>query len=323
MPEINSILVPLDGSGLAETALQSAMRLAHRFHAAIHVVRVHQPVAAWDAGAEILAVTPGFEELLVEGEETYLMRIANRIRAEGLAATGSVLTGNLVTAIREYAETHRNDMVVMASHGRGGIRRAMLGSVADSLVRSLTMPVLIVTPRTVSRMTSFWPSRILVPLDGSTLARAAVDQVKALDPLRQAKILLTSVVQTMPPELVPWAVPPQIFHDDVEAREGAARQHLAEVASELRQDGFKVYSRNVTGTKVAREILKLAIWKQCDLIVMATHGAGGIDRVMFGSVTEQVLRHSNIPVMVVRPETLVRLPAELAPACALTPAGAT
>ena len=108
----------------------------------------------------------------------------------------------------------------------------------------------------------------------------------------------------------------------VDQNQERLRNHLSRTAEHIGMLGFKVHTRVLAGGKVAREILKLATLKQCDLIVMATHGAGGLDRVMFGSVADQVIRHSKIPVLVVRPEVDLPLATQTRPEWTLAEAGA-
>jgi nucleotide-binding universal stress UspA family protein len=140
-----------------------------------------------------------------------------------------------------------------------------------------------------------------VPLDGSGLAESVLDEVRSLALLAGSKVFLTTVVQTMLPSIMPWAVPSELYLESAEQREQMARQYLDDVRAQLAAEGFRVDARIASGTKVAREILRVAELEQCDCVAIATHGAGGLDRVMFGSVTDQVVRHSHVPVLVIRP----------------------
>lgn len=299
MFNVNAILIPLDGSDVAECALAAGITVARRLNAFIHLVRVHTQLPH-EVGAEVVTLTPETEREVVAQEEEYLDRIADRLRDEGLAVSTDVVKGAIVPALRAYSDRHGIGLVVMSSHGRGGLSRAVLGSVADDLIRSTLVPVLIVTPRTAARITAGWPGRILVPLDGSELGASAMNLLPVLDPAHGASVLLVSVLQTVPAGINPWVFPPELLVPTIEQRGQELRQYLDRAARRLRSEGFRTGIRVATGCKVAAEILKLAIGKGSDLIVMSTHGAGGIDRVMFGSVADQVLRHANIPVLVVR-----------------------
>jgi nucleotide-binding universal stress UspA family protein len=304
----SAVLIPLDGSGFAEDALPAGVSLARRSNAAIHLVRVHSQLPLWDVGAEVVVLSPEMEKEIMEREKAYLEEVKGSLRGGRLTVSTAALKGEVAPALKEYCGEHEIDLIVMTTHGRGGIRRAMLGSVADELVRTSSVPVLIVTTRSAPNMTTAWPSRIMVPLDGSIHSTSALEQVRALDPERKSKLLLTAVVQTIPPAINPWVFPPELSVDTVVERDQQLRGFLNRTVRELRTEGFRVASRIAVGSKVAREILKQATGQRCDLIVMTTHGAGGLDRVMFGSVADQVLRHSNVPVLVVRPVPEKSLP---------------
>jgi nucleotide-binding universal stress UspA family protein len=146
-----------------------------------------------------------------------------------------------------------------------------------------------------------WPRRILVPLDGSPLAESALDQVEALDPRGASELFLTSVIQTMPPAITPWGFPPELMVETSEQREVQAREALQLMVNESRARGRAAHQRIRIGSKVAKEVLRVADQERCDLIAIASHGAGGIDRAMFGSVADQIVRHSHVPVLVLRP----------------------
>jgi nucleotide-binding universal stress UspA family protein len=151
------------------------------------------------------------------------------------------------------------------------------------------------------RVDAQWPRRILVPLDGSGLAESVLDEVRTLALAARPKVFLTTVVQTMLPSIMPWAGPTELYLESSEQREQLARKYLDDVRAQLAAEGFQVDARIASGSKVAREILRVAELERCDLVAIATHGAGGLDRVMFGSVTDQVVRHSHVPVLVIRP----------------------
>jgi nucleotide-binding universal stress UspA family protein len=302
MSGIRAILIPLDGSELAECALPAGISLARRLNAFVHLVRVHTAQPFYELSAEVVALTPENEAEQVTREEGYLEAVAADIRAaERLAVSTAVVKGGIVPALQFYAERHGIGLVVMSSHGHGGLRRALLGSVADHLLRSVTIPVLLITPATPHDMGSDWPRRILLPLDGSGLSESAVDLVESLDPGRTSHLLLTTVSVRQFPSFTPWGLMPETVRPEPEPADPPERAYLERVGGRLKSAGFTVHAHRVEGGKVAREILKLGAARQCDLIVMATHGAGGLDRVMFGSVTDQVVRHSTIPVLAVRP----------------------
>jgi nucleotide-binding universal stress UspA family protein len=262
---------------------------------------VHTQFPLYEVGAGIVTLTQETEREVEKQEERYLEEIAGQLRASGLAVSTEVVKGAIVPTLADYAERHGIGLVVMSSHGRGGIRRAVLGSVTDQLLRMVSLPVLIVTPGMAPRIDDGWPRRVLLPLDGSALGGSAIHALDLVDPLRCSRLLLTTVIPASIPALSPWGYQFEPWIEASSDEEDRLQAHLAQTTERLRVCGYRARSRVMNGGKVAREILKLAIGWHCDMIVMATHGAGGLDRVMFGSVTDQVVRHSSIPVLVVRP----------------------
>jgi nucleotide-binding universal stress UspA family protein len=299
MTTVRAILIPLDGSDLAECALAAGAGTARRLNAFVHLVRVHTQVPLM--AAEVVALSQQTEREVLEEEERYLEGVATRLRSRGLAVSTSVVNGAIVPALKTYIDRHGIGLVVMSSHGLGGIRRAIIGSVTDQLVRSVSVPVLIVNPAMAVRIGEVWPRHILLPLDGSPFAAAAIDALPVVDPLHTAHLSLVTVFQPGYPPMGPWSFQMAPFLDASEQCQDRLRNQLADAAGRLRSDGHKVAAHVLTGGKVARELLEFGTVRDCDLIVMATHGAGGIDRVMFGSVADQVIRHSSLPVLVVRP----------------------
>lgn len=298
MTNVRAILVPLDGSELAECALAAAAVVARRLNAFVHLVRVHTQLPLLTA--EVVVLNAETERAVVEQEKRYLEGVATRLRHKGVAVSTEVVKGPIVLALWTYVERHGVSLVVMSSHGLGGIRRTIIGSVADLLVRAVTIPVLIVNPDMAAAIDHGWPRRILLPQDGSALGASATSVLEVVDPGRTAHLCLATVFQTSFPAMAPWGFPMEPFLDAIDQNQDRLRNHLRQTAERLRADGYQLTVQVLTGSKVARELLKLGTARHCDLIVMATHGAGGVDRVMFGSVADQVIRHSKLPVLVIR-----------------------
>ncbi|MBL0172072.1 MAG: universal stress protein [Gemmatimonadaceae bacterium] len=140
------ILVPLDGSPFAERALPTALDLAARHGARIELIGVHQPALPVRGGQGAVVFDQRFDAELRAGVRQYLHDTVVKLRAAhpSLDFGSQRLDGTPAPAIAEYARSEHADLVVLASHGRGGPARWMMGSVADQLVRSLTIPVLVV-----------------------------------------------------------------------------------------------------------------------------------------------------------------------------------
>jgi nucleotide-binding universal stress UspA family protein len=296
---LTSILVSLDGSAYAEQALPLATGLVRMWGSRLRLVSVHTPATTWNAGGEFPLVDHDLDQQLREQEQSYLTEVAARITADGdLDIECTVLDGRVAEAIVNFVQQTRTDMVVLTSHGRGGLGRIVLGNTADQLVRRLEVPVLVVRAGQDAQQ---GPHRILVPLDGSALSDSIMEQAKTVARVTRSELLLAMILQPLPILLPPFLWPPEKLTEPRELRERAGRTYLELWKKQLAGEGFAVQSRVRTARKVAKEILQLVKDEECGMIAMATHGASGLDRVMLGSVTDQVLRHAQVPVLVLRP----------------------
>jgi len=288
-----NILIPLDGTPLAEQALGPALSLAREAKGRVRLATVLRP-----SRTEVSDLVPGMSDATEEGG--YLERTAAKVRSAGVAEVSTAqLTGS---DIAEALETHRQDVgadvIVMCTHGRGAVQRAWLGSVADRLVRTSDAPVLLVRASIeedgpapdVAADTPF--RRVLVALDGSHFSRQALTQASRLAGDAGMTFVLARVIE------------------DSVAREGDGLQKaraLAEAKLKLEVQSFAAPEHTVESVvefapSVAQGILDLARKHAADVIVIATHGLSGVKRLVLGSVADKVVRGADRPVLVVRPE---------------------
>jgi nucleotide-binding universal stress UspA family protein len=213
--------------------------------------------------------------------EDYLEITATTLRAGGLRVATALKIGEPAEEILAAAAEENVGMVVMATHGRGGVERLLQGSVADEVLRTSTRPTLLVRPadhagpsRTVALR------QVLVPLDGSPLAEAA---------LAPATRLMSAETTLLLVRVEPHASPDQII---------AAGAYLDDVQRKL-PAGVQAKTYVLTGTAIDA-LLDVAQREAVDLIVMTSHGRGGLRRFVLGSTTDQIVR-SGRPVLVVPP----------------------
>jgi nucleotide-binding universal stress UspA family protein len=301
------ILVPLDGSAFAERAVPVATELARRTGAGVRLVHVHMRVTADPIYVDGLAVIDEhMHSLGREHEQAYLDQARKRLAADGdLSAV--LLYGPVADALADYVDSSGAMLIVMTTHGRGGLERAWLGSVADELIRVSPAPLLLVRPEPGSVPRPF--RRILVPLDGSPAAEAILVHAIELARLEaDSELILLNVVQ---PIWVPdGAFAPTASGREVTRRqEERARKYLHRLARRLEASGLRVRTRVQTATTVALAILDAARGEQADIVALAAHGRSGIRRLTLGSVADKVVRGSPVPVLVFRPSEA--LPAEL------------
>jgi nucleotide-binding universal stress UspA family protein len=282
-----SLLVPLDGSPFGEQALPLAQEIARRSGAAVEVAHVHDPVA------DRLLTYYTLDPRVKESERAYLRSQAGPPAAlPGGSATSALLNGPVVDALREHAAAIHADLVVMTTHGRGPLSRFWLGSVADQLVRHLSIPILLVRPRDAPPDPQGEKPvlrRVLVPLDGSALAEQILEPALALVELMGAKCCLFRVVE-------PVGKPATLNR-----RQEDARAYLEQVAQPYQARSLPVHTRVAVHSHPAAAILDEAQALRIDLIALATHGRGGLKRLLLGSVADKVLRGASIPVLVRRP----------------------
>jgi len=290
------VMVPLDGSAFAEGALPIAAALVARDGAELLLVHVHQPLLDVPMAHGSSDVPPEVDEALRDDAEALLESAAATLRGEGIPVAVAVLDGAVATTLARHATAVDARLVVMTTHGRGALSRFWLGNVTDQLVRRLCVPVLVVPPaRSDDPLPAVPPRRILVSLDRSDLAEAALKPARALAG-PDGKLLLVHVVEP----LVPIGEPAVAAFTP--SAEGSLERMRTDAESYLRglaQPGADI--RVVVEPGVARALIQVAGEWGADAIAIATHGRGGVRRLLLGSVADKVIRASPVPVCVVRP----------------------
>jgi len=298
-----TLVVPLDGSPLAERALPYAVRLAQASNGQLVLTRAAMAPAARSLdGAE----WEGDQIAAVEEALQYLHTIAESLA--GQVPTLNVLApyGRTVEKILETAESVHADAIVMATHGRTGLAHLLFGSVTEEVLSRSNVPVFAVYARPgLAASPAFSPeaARVLVPQDGSEYdAPALQTALELLGP--QGEIVLTAVAS--PPEHLELDQSGRhvlaYLDQQEEARSREAREYLRQVAEPHARTGPIRIRTEVRLGDPAVCIVRTAIETDADLIVMATHGRTGITRAVVGSVAGAVLRTAKAPVVLVHPQ---------------------
>ena len=303
----NVIMVPTDGSGFDREAIRVALRIAERTDAKVRLVRVLATgsffgMAAADGTALAAEVVHSEHEKALS--ELYALAAECRT-VSNQSVTVDLLGGPVPDALEGYARRHDVDLIVISTHGRSGISRLSLGSVTDSLIRHTTIPVLVVKPPTsyLNPQVSEAFKRIVVPLDGSTLAEQILPRVLALAKLEEATITLLNVLVPQSysrKEIVDPALP--WWEKDI----SLAQEYLFRIAGRLRRNGLAVTTDIVIGENVASAIGDFASREKADLIAIATHGRGGLARLIRGSVADAVMHSARASMLVFKPENVRR-----------------
>jgi nucleotide-binding universal stress UspA family protein len=305
-----SILVPLDGSSAAEHALPMALSLARRFKAALKIVHVHVPT--WGVYGEDGLYDALIDREVREGMQSYLNEIVQRVSANTeISLSSAVLEGLVPGAIERHVTESGIDLVVMTTQGRGPLARFWLGSVADRLVRQLTIPILFVRAHGEELDLTNEPKigRVLIPLDRSLLAEQILDPAAAIAAATNAKVTLLAVAHQFTPETDASegrsvsGIRPELLAQmrDIDRQERArAEDYLHQLAERLKTR-LPVETQVISHGQPATAILNEASALRTDLIALATHGRGGLRRVLLGSVADKVLRAATCSVLVYRP----------------------
>lgn len=307
---LKRILVPLDGSKTAESALPYARALAEKMAADIELISVTESTAM---ALDVPLAKGVFLDKLVENDSQkltqYLMEIAKSFPPT--RTRYRVEKGAAATVIIETAAADKETLIVMGTHGRSGLSRWLLGSVAEKVLRGTSNTLLLVRASDQARTDGQASlGSVVVPLDGSELGELALPP--ALD---LAKSMNLEVVLIRAYELPATAYyrgedyPPGAeafipsYEELVAAASAEAREYLDAKVKDLRSQGLEKVRSQVLAGAAGEEIIKFSHNTSGSLIAMCTHGRSGVTRWVLGSVTEKVVRHADAPVLVVRAPT--------------------
>ncbi len=295
------VLVPLDGSELAETAFPYAREIAVKLGLEVILLHVANPQEP-----ELL---PVYLSYVKHAAEAFSQPLKAGVKA--IKSRGEVIGGYAADSILRFAEDNKVDMIMMTSHGRSGLRYRILGSVADRVLRASKVPVWLVpapAAEKASRAKKWTLKKVLVPLDGSKLAELVLPHVETLaKPASTEKINVVLLMISQPPPL-PTASTPEstmnwgkIIEEHLTQAGKVAEQYLTRIGKRLTSSGINVASEVLVG-EATTEIINYASRKHFDLIAMASHGHSGATRWAYGSVADKVVHGATVPVLLVRPQ---------------------
>ena len=265
---------------------------------------MHQPADSELLGdAHFIAATQLDEELREEDRQ-YLAKVAERPELAGLNPITALLTGPVAASLERYIRTCAIDMVVMSTHGRGGLSRAWYGSVADELIRTSNVPVMLLRPDGIRAVDESPPRpgmhNVLLPVDGSEYSQSLIEIVTSIGGTENTHYTLLHVVITVAPVVFGDGIGVVTPMADGEVIADAERK-LEQLASSLRSRGFNVDTAMVMDRDVAAAIRTYAIEKHIDLVAMVTHGRSGWKRLALGSISDQIVRGTHVPLLVLHP----------------------
>lgn len=307
------IAVPLDGSALAEKALPFAIQLANTLDAGLLLLRATKVPS-------LLTDTPAHELEYLETAEVYLENIKTSItnpalenHIEAAKLETLVVYGDTVAEIVEMTPFEKADLVVMTTHGRSGLSRMVMGSVAKKVLRQSQLPVVVLRPESIenSQMVEETlheniPSTksIVVTLDGTADAEVILEPaIELAQKLEAAVYVVEVVVPSIPVEYGAGFYGIGFdLDEDTRNRIQTAKDYLAKVKSELNEKGVNCATVVKIGN-AATEIVEYARAINASLIAMATHARSTVGEFLIGSVADEVMRKSHLPVVMVHTAT--------------------
>lgn len=298
------ILVPLDGSKVAEAILPYVVWLARGFGARVTLLTVapsRKETGQLSPGASGPASVVTMERLAIEPTR-YLEEVARYLTVRRIEAEPVVAPGDAPQEILSQGREHGCDLIAMSTRGRSGLGRGLLGSVTDAVVRSSDIPVVVVSPKDgqPEPKEGMALKRVVAPLDGSPLAEAVLPHVKEMARRLSLEVALIRVV-TVPT----W---PYSEHDGYpvevtgleERLEAEAATYLERVGRGFSDEGISTQWKVLKGT-AGPTILSYVQGRSENLVAISTHGRSGLGRLVMGSVADLLIRSLGTPVLVVGP----------------------
>ena len=293
------IIVPLDGSKLAEVALPYAEELSSRLKTEVILFQAVQRALHMYGFYAQVPFTDEEMEPITARAQAYLGKIGSKLNKKSITTRCEVRVGAAADEIIKLAGENSVYMVTMSTHGRSGISRLALGSVADKVVRGTKKPVALL------RAKGTHPDirkkdilhKALVPLDGSKASEAVIPYIESLASKLEIEIILLHILALDNHIII------ETLYEQADSLRSSARDYIEKVAAQLKQKGIVTTAEFIEtkqGTE-AEEIIKLADKTQADVVAMSTHGRSGITRWVFGSVAYRVLYEGNTPLLLVKP----------------------
>jgi len=291
------ILVPLDGSESAQLALPYAEKLAGRLGSRITFIYVIESADDKQYQMHQLDLQK-IVEATKSGIEVYLdERGGKEVKVDAV-----ILTGNPAEEIVNYSDKENIGLIVMSTHGRSGIKRWAMGSVADKVLRATAKPLALIRGRRAEPGASEkgMLNKILATLDGSKQSEAVIPYVEELASKLKTEVIVLQVVA--PDYHIYTAGGPEYgvySEQQIDSARAFARDYLERIVASLKEKGIAAMSHVMSGT-ATDEIIKFADASDIGLVAMITHGRSGVSRWALGSVAERVLRAGNAPLLLIR-----------------------
>ncbi|MDQ3924791.1 MAG: universal stress protein [Actinomycetota bacterium] len=300
------VLLATDGSEDAALATRTAVDLCNKTDSELHVVTVarveYRPGYDIPESGDLLSEV--YRSLEQEAQELLDEQVKKVEEAGGIVAESYLRSGRRDREIVALADEIDSGLIVMGSRGRGGVRRALMGSVSDSVVRHAHCPVLVVRGEggEEERTAITFPTKILVATDSSEEATLAARTAADIAAKTESEVHLVHV-RGMPVYIDPGSEAPRVASGAAEETIRREAQGVLDTqAEQLEAANGKVTQTHLRLGRPVEEIIVLADEIDAELVVMGSRGLGRVRRLLLGSVSDGVVRHAHCPVMVVRKE---------------------
>ena len=293
---VNSILVPLDGSPLAECVLPHVVAIGRAFNARIILLHVLH-VSRSDDKDRL------FDLLNWQINKTsailYLEKISHQLEKSGLQTDIVILEGLVTESIIEFAQSHGMKLVILSSHGQSGLRKCRISTVTDEIIEGAPTSIFIVR---ASHLLDLPYHRILVPLDGSLRAENVLPMATLIAHTHKAQIHILHVVKT--PDLA-RRLPPQqedidLSNQIVARNREAALLYLDQIQSDSAFAGIDLKTHLIISNNATLSLHEWVDREQIDLVALSAHGYSGNNTWPYGSMANNFILYGKVPLLVVQ-----------------------
>ena len=288
------ILVPLDGSEIAEKALPFVKSIAKLKNSNVILFAVSLTV---------------FVDRRDRLFTSYLEVTAKELNKQGIKTSIAISYGDVAREIVNYANNNKIDLIVMATHGYSRAKQWMFGSITQKVLYGTKIPVLLIKSKAPDVSVEF--NRILLPLDGSPFSESTFPYAVGLAKNTKKEVLLLHICE--PPIVPSYGSRPisrswEKHRDDMwKETEGLATNYLKKTMAALKKKGLKVKSRVIKAqsAEVAKAIIQISKEENIDLIIMAARGRSGVSSWVYGSIANKIVDEFSKPILLIRPETSI------------------
>ena len=290
------ILVPLDGSPLAECVLPHVVATGRAYNAKITLLHVLDKSRSGDSEKSFDLLN---WQIRKTSAKLYLDRIGDQLQKSGLQTDTIILEGLVTESITEFAQSQGMKLVILSSHGQSGLRKYGIGSITDEIILGAATSIFIVR---ASELKDLPYHRILVPLDGSWRAENVLPMVTLLARIHKSQVHIVHVVKTpdLPRRLPPVQEDIDLSNRIVARNREEALQYLDQIGLNSALAGIDVKTHMIISNNATLALHELVDREQIDLVALSAHGYSGNNQWPYGSMVNNFILYGKVPLLVVQ-----------------------